>query len=226
MKISVIIPALNEQQHIEACVQSAFDACANQVIVVDGGSSDKTIELARAAGADVLSSNAGRAAQQNLGAKHAHGEILLFLHADSRLSKNSIEQIRRVGTGKEFICGGMRQKIEAQGFNYRLLEIGNAMRITWLGLPYGDQAIFVSRLLFEQLGGFPAGFMEDYRLMQSMRKRCWPVLLSGPVYVNARRWQQQGIIRQTLLNWKILFQYKRGTSIQQLEKLYRRHDLD
>ena len=226
MKISVIIPALNEQQQIGACVQSAVDASADQVIVVDGGSNDETIELAQAAGAEIYSSTAGRAAQQNLGAAQADGDILLFLHADCRLSKKSIEQILQAASGRRFICGGMRQRIEAQGLSYRLLEIGNALRIGWLGLPYGDQAIFVSRLLFEQQGTFPVGFMEDYRLMQSMRKRCWPVLLPGPVYVNARRWQQQGVVRQTLLNWRILLQYKLGTSKQRLEKLYRRHDQD
>jgi rSAM/selenodomain-associated transferase 2 len=223
MRISVIIAALNEAANIVRAVTSAQESGADEVIVADGGSGDETCALAELSGAQVVSTSRGRAVQQNAGARAATGDVLLFLHADNWLGKEAISQIRSaVDRGKNKLCGAFQQKIEAALFIYRLLERGNAERVRWFGLPYGDQAIFVTRGLFEQVGGFPEEpFLEDVLLMQRLRRVSWPLLLPGPVYVSPRRWEQRGVIRQTLRNWGILTAFSLGASPQKLATWYR-----
>jgi rSAM/selenodomain-associated transferase 2 len=223
MRFSVIIPTLNEAANIVRAVTSAQESGADEVIVADGGSRDETCPLAELSGARVVSTPRGRAVQQNAGARKATGDVLLFLHADNWLGKEAISQIRSVVNRRKMkLCGAFQQKIEAALFIYRLLERGNAERVRWLGLPYGDQAIFVTRDLFDQVGGFPEEpFLEDVLLMQRLRRLSWPLLLPGPVYVSPRRWEQRGVIRQTLRNWAILAAFSLGASPQKLATWYR-----
>ena len=224
MKISVIIPALNEAASIVRAVTSAQESGADEVIVADGGSTDEVCHLAELCGAQVDSSSPGRAVQQNAGARAATGDVLLFLHADNWLGKDAISQVRSaISRKKDKLCGAFQQKIEAAPFIYRLLERGNAERVRWLGLPYGDQAIFVTRELFNQVGGFPEEvFLEDVLLMQRLRRCSWPVLLPGPVHVSPRRWEQRGVLRQTFRNWIILAAHSLGASPRQLAEWYAR----
>jgi rSAM/selenodomain-associated transferase 2 len=226
VQLSVIIPAINEATHIGRAVKSAWNAGANEVLVADGGSSDDSAQLAAAAGARVIVSPPGRAAQQNVAAREATGDVLLFLHADNALPANAIAQIKTAMQQSKVLHGAFRQRIEAPVIGYRLLERGNAARVRWLGLPYGDQAIFIRRSVFEDAGGFPeVPLMEDLILMQRLRRRAWPVLLPGPVLVSPRRWQRHGILRQTLRNWRLTAAYSLGSTPQQLAESYRRHDL-
>ena len=121
--------------------------------------------------------------------------------------------------------GAFSQRIDAGGLAFRLLEWGNARRARWLGLPYGDQAIFVRREAFFAAGGFPdVPLMEDVLLMQRLRRRAWPLLLPGPVHVSARRWQRHGVVRQTIRNWALLAAFASGISPERLARYYRRHD--
>jgi hypothetical protein len=108
-----------------------------------------------------------------------------------------------------------------------VLERGNAWRVRWRGLPYGDQAIFLRREFFESLGGFPeVKLMEDLLLMKKARRISWPRLLDGPVFIDARRWRRHGVIRQTLRNWTLLTAYQFGWAPDSLASYYRRHDAD
>ncbi|UUO08953.1 TIGR04283 family arsenosugar biosynthesis glycosyltransferase [Blastopirellula sp. J2-11] len=223
MRVSVITAALNEEANIQAAVGSAQAAGADEIIVVDGGSADATVALATQAGATLIHSPPGRAIQQNAGVTASTGDVLLFLHADCRLSAESISQIRQ--RGGDFVFGAFRQKIDAASIVYRLVEWGNCLRIRWLGLPYGDQAIAVRRAIFEQAGQFAdVPFLEDYLLSRKLRQQHWPTLLPGPVITSARRWRKQGVIRQTLLNWRLLAAYHRGVPLEELAARYRRHD--
>jgi rSAM/selenodomain-associated transferase 2 len=227
VRLSVIIPALNEAAHIERAVASAWCAGAAEVIVVDGGSDDATCQIASGLNCRLVSSPLGRARQQNAGAKLAGGDVLVFLHADCELTPGLADQLERTLTGTGRLHGALRQKIAARGLAYRLLERGNAARVRLLGLPYGDQAVFVRKDAFDQAGGFPeVSLMEDVMLMQRLRKLAWPALLPGPVVVSPRRWQRHGIVQQTLRNWWLLSRYACGARPEDLAPHYRRHDVD
>ena len=225
MHVSIIIPALNESATIAVAVDRAWDTGPAEVIVVDGGSNDTTREVAGNHGARVLQSPRGRARQQNVGARSATGDVLLFLHADNWLEPHGLEQIQRATQDNGTVVGAFRQKIDASGWIYRTIERGNALRARRFGLPYGDQGIFVHRATFEQFGGFPdVGLMEDLLLMRKLRRIARPALLDGPLHVNARRWQKNGPIRQTLRNWSLLLGERLGISPDWLSRYYPPHD--
>jgi rSAM/selenodomain-associated transferase 2 len=224
--ISVIIPALNEQSLIGRAIRSAWAAGAGEVLIVDGGSRDATPEVARRLNCRVIESPPGRALQQNAGAAAARGPVLLFQHADCWLHADGLWQVARAMSQRPAtVAGAFRQRIGARGPLYRLLERGNAARVRWFGLAYGDQGIFVRRAVFEQIGGFAAvPLMEDVMLMRQLRRHGPLLLLPGPLHVCARRWRNQGVIRQTARNWCLLAAFFCGVSPASLARFYPRHD--
>jgi rSAM/selenodomain-associated transferase 2 len=225
MDLSIIIPAVNEEARIQRAIESAWTAGADEVLVVDGGSRDGTIAVSGTAGAVVLEAPRGRAIQQNRGADVAQGKLLLFLHADNWLSSETRSQLRRVLEQPEVGSGAFFQQIQSSSPIFRWVERGNAWRVRQWGIPYGDQGIFVRRDLFLEVGGFPeVPLMEDVALMRQLRRRSRPILLPGPIYVDARRWQRHGVVRQTLRNWSLLSAYRLGVSPARLAQAYRAHD--
>ncbi len=220
MRISIIIPTLNEANNIQGLIEQTRSLGSCEIIVVDGNSTDDT--LARAAGADqVLTSVAGRAKQQNLGASSSTGDVLLFLHADCRLPETSLVSILEVMSDPGVIGGCFQQRIDAKGWRYRIIERGNAARVRWLGMAYGDQAIFVRKPVFESVGHFPdLRLMEDVFLMKRLTKIGRFVLLPDRLTVSARRWQKHGIVRQTLRNWTLLTLAFCGVSPDRLARYY------
>jgi rSAM/selenodomain-associated transferase 2 len=224
VKVSVIIPALNEEANVARAIDSSWAAGADEVIVADGGSADKTLEQCAAA-TSVVTSNSGRAIQMNAGAAIATGKVLLFLHADNWLGTECLKQVRDALEIERVVGGSFRQRIEAAGFGYRWLEWGNAFRANWFRLPFGDQAVFIRSEHFQQLRGYEeVPLMEDVLLMRALRKRGKLELLDGPVHVSSRRWEKHGPFRQTLRNWWILTMHKFGVSPEKLAEYYRRHD--
>lgn len=221
MVVSVIIPTLNEADRIAEVVErtrALGGGC--EIVVADGGSEDGT--LAAATRADLcLTVPPGRAIQQNAGAAASHGDVLLFLHADCWLEPEAVSAVRNALTDDRTVGGCFRQTIDAAGVRYRLLESGNALRVRVLKWAYGDQGIFVRRDVFERLGGFPdVRLMEDLLLMKRLKRVGRIALVESRIHVSPRRWQQQGVIRQTLRNWSLLALAHCGVSPNRLTRLY------
>ena len=218
--ICVVIPVLNESSRIVAAIRSASDA--GQVIVVDGGSKDQTIEIVTTFDhVRLIHSQPGRGRQLATGADACERAILVFLHGDCELSEGACGKIANaINQGR--IWGGMQQRISADGFRFRLLEFGNAARLKWLGMAFGDQAIFVLARIYRDVGGFEKiPLMEDVRLSKRLRKIAWPILLDARLAVDARRWRRRGVVRQTCLNWKIQLLHQFGVCPETLVEKYR-----
>lgn len=227
IRLSVIIPTLNEAGRIADAVTRAFALAPIEVIVADGQSTDETAQVAEDAGARVILTSRGRATQQNAGADIARGEILLFQHADTWLAPVAVEQIREAIRPSHVVAGAFRQTIDAQGPLYRALEWGNGLRAGILQTPYGDQGLFVRADVFRHIGGFPeVRLMEDLLIVRRLRRKGRIALLRGPIHVDARRWQRHGVARQTLRNWSLLAAERLGVSPNRLAGFYAPHRSD
>jgi rSAM/selenodomain-associated transferase 2 len=200
VKIAVVIPALDEAHDIGSAVLSARAGEA-EIVVVDGGSSDDTRSLARAAGARVIESPPGRARQLQAGVaatEESGTEAVLFLHADTRLSPGWERAVARALSDRRVAGGAFRLHFDGDSTGLRLLEWGVRLRVAVFRLPYGDQAIFARRTVLQEIGGVPmAGFMEDLDLVQALKQRGRLVCLSDAVTTSPRRYQNDGVIRTT-----------------------------
>lgn len=221
--ISIIIPAFQEESSIESLLhQIAQDPFPHEVIVADGGSSDRTVERARPL-ARVISAPRGRGLQMNEGAKAALGTVLLFLHADCWIEPGTLSQIdQTIKNG--FVGGCLNQKIRSGNPIYRLLEWTGHIRARFRKIFYGDQGIFVRRDIFVELSGFkPWPLFEDIDFSKRLRKKGWTKVLSKRVYISDRRWRKQGILKTTLVNRWLLMLYRLGYSPEVLSRRY--HDI-
>lgn len=220
MKVSVIIPTLNEEQQIEAAIDSARSAGECEIIVVDAGSTDRTRDFATKADQCLISPR-GRSRQQNAGANSCTGDVYLFLHADCRLGLGAIDAVRRVLDESKCVGGCFRQSIDAEGLKYRLVETGNMLRVKACKWAYGDQGIFVRREVFHQLGGFPElELMEDLFLMKQLKRMGGFALIDPAIHVSSRRWQKHGVLRLTARNWLWLALVHCGVSPNRLAQFY------
>jgi len=222
MRVSVIIPAIDEASAIAGAIDSAVRSGADEIIVADGGSVDETVAKAKDCSARVVSSATGRAVQQNAGAAIADGDVLLFLHADCRLDPSAVESVRKILSASA-VGGYFRQRIEHPRPIYRLIEAGNLLRAKTLKWAYGDQGIFVRRDVFLSVDGFPdVEIMEDLYLMKRLKRRGQLVCVDSPLVVSPRRWEESGAVHQTLRNWTMLTATHLGISPSRLVRFYPR----
>jgi rSAM/selenodomain-associated transferase 2 len=219
--ISIIIPTLNEAQHIS--ILQPLLKTGTEIIVVDGGSTDDTVKLARGLGFRVETCSGGRGAQLNFGAHCATSPILLFLHADTLLPQGFKQMVTACLANPDIILGAFRLQVEGADWLLKgIIEIAN-LRSQLLQLPYGDQAFFLRKENFNLLGGFPElPIMEDYVFVRQTKKMGKVITLPQKVTTSGRRWQRMGPLRTTLMNQLIICAYYLGVPAQTLALFYRR----
>jgi rSAM/selenodomain-associated transferase 2 len=220
MSVSIIIPTLNEEACIGATVRRLRARGAQEIIVADGGSTDRT--LAEAGDADrVISASAGRALQMNQGAQHAQGDCLLFLHADCLPEDGALAEAERLLGSNGVVAGCFRMRVEAPGWLYRSIDGCATARVQLTGIAYGDQGLFLRRDRFERLGGFPSvPFMEDVFFSQILRREGKIAVARSRIFVSDRRWRKNGLVQQTLRNWTLTALALGGVPPQQLASYY------
>ena len=221
--ISVIIPVLNEAAIIENTLRQLQDNSQIEIIVVDGGSSDRTADLAKNMGVTVITlSHLGRAAQMNSGATIAQGEYLLFLHVDTQLPTNYSKLVIETLSQPKVIAGAFELTIGGAAKSLRLVEILVKMRSHFLSLPYGDQAIFLTKKVFTEIGGFSdLPIMEDFELVQRLKRQGKIAIAPAQVITSPRRWQKLGVLQTTIINQLIILGYYLGISPLTLRNFYR-----
>lgn len=220
--ISVIVPALNEERFIGRVVENVLSSFKTECLVVDGGSSDGTREAAERAGARVLSCLPGRARQMNHGARDASGGVLLFLHADSGLPPGWAREIRQALRQEPRALGAFPFRLDDSSRKARCVEWGVRLRCRLCGLPYGDQGFFMTRALFERLGGFPEQpILEDVALVRRAKAAGSRVCFTeSPLLTSARRWRRLGYARTVFLNHCVLLADRMGVPLEHIRDCY------
>jgi uncharacterized protein len=224
--LSVIIPALDEAEHIKEAVRHALCRDA-EVMVVDGGSRDGTREAAVHAGARLLESPKGRGVQQNHGAEAARGRVLLFLHADTLLPEDYVNHVFETLLARKAVLGAFRFKTDLEKPLARVIEALVNFRSRHFRLPYGDQAFFVRKEVFERTSGFPnVPIGEDFFFVKRLRRHGRIALANAFVTTSGRRWRREGLLRTTWTNQVILAGLAMGISLSTLASIYGRKGLD
>jgi rSAM/selenodomain-associated transferase 2 len=223
MRLSIIVPVLDEAAAIAGtlAVLAPYRARGNEVIVVDGGSSDRTVEIARPLVDQVISAPRGRGAQMNAGAGVARGDVLLFLHADTALPTQA-DRLAIDGLSASGQCWG-RFDVTIASAHPLLPLVARMMnlRSRLTGIATGDQAIFVHRQAFEEVGGFPdIALMEDIGLSARLKQMGRPLCLAAKVTTSGRRWEKHGVLRTVLVMWRLRLAYWLGVKPSALARRY------
>ncbi len=221
MELSIIVPVLDEERLLAETLRRARDGTHLELIVVDGGSTDATVAVARAQGARVLASEPGRARQMNAGAAAASGEALLFLHADTLLPRDFAATIAEALRDPRVIGGRFDVDLVPSSPLLRLVATLMNLRSRWSRIATGDQAIFVRRPVFERIGGFTVmPLMEDIEFSRRLKRTGRVACLRQRVETSSRRWHERGPLRTILLMWRLRFLYWAGFAPERLRRSY------
>lgn len=222
-KVSIIIPVYNEAHALAAHLPllQALREDGHEIIVVDG-SGDAVSARNYATLVDIwLSSAAGRARQMNVGASAASGEILLFLHIDTRLPADAMELLAKGFARPATLWGRFDVCLSGQRKAFRVIEFMINLRSRLSGVATGDQAIFASQGVFKEIGGYPElPLMEDIAISKTLRSLASPLCLRSKVITSSRRWEAHGVGRTVLMMWWIRLLYSLGVSPQTLHGMY------
>ena len=225
-RISVIIPALNEAASLPLTLAAlqGLRQRGHEVILVDGGSSDDTVEVSRSLVDSVLPAARGRAVQMRAGADIARGDVFWFLHADTRAPEHADRLIGAALQDTGIQWGRFDVQLSEQRVSLRV--VGNLMntRSRLSGIATGDQGIFVRRTLYTAVGGFPQQpLMEDIALSRILRRHGRPAIIRQRLHSSPRRWEQHGVTRTILLMWGLRLAYFTGVAPDRLARFYRLH---
>lgn len=224
-RLSIVIPAINEAAQIANTLQALQPLRNNcELLLADGGSDDDSPAIAAPLVDEVLHSSRGRARQMNCGAEQASADVLLFLHADTRLPDFAVNRILQAIDGG-YRWGRFDVEFDSQQLIFKLIALLMNWRSRLTGIATGDQAMFISRQAFQAVGGFPEiGLMEDIAISASLKKLGKPCCLTDKVVTSARRWQRHGIFKTILLMWRLRLAYFFGADPNDLAaRYYRRH---
>lgn len=219
--VSVIMPVLNEEAIIEDTIRSLNDPRL-ELIVVDGGSRDKTISIVSRYKIRLIPSIPGRGRQMNYGARYATRDILLFLHGDAKITEKGIDAMLKAMEDPLIIGGAFRLAIDSGSTYLSLVALWANMRSIIFGLPYGDQGIFVRRSAFEEIGGYQdVPIMEDLEFIRRLKRRGKIRILGEAVSVSSRRWDKEGPVYATFRNLILAALFLLGVSPKKLYKWYK-----
>ena len=219
---TIVIPTLNEESEIEACLMrlQGLREEGFEVIVVDGGSFDKTPQLLEGLCDQFISTRQGRAAQMNAGARQAKGKFIFFLHVDTQLPEKFSEIILSIEADR-FCWGRFSVTLSGKHWSFRIIESMMNLRSRLTGIVTGDQVMFVSQKLFREVDGFPEiPLMEDVAMSQSLKRISSPLCLRQRVLTSSRRWEKHGIISTTVKMWWLRFSYYIGVDPVRLGRQY------
>ena len=224
-QLSIIIPVFNESQIINSTIHYLSELTFSgspEIIVVDGNPLGSTINAITSSGIIKIIGRKGRGSQMNIGAAAASGDVLLFLHADTLLSNDALDQIIVAFQQHDIVGGAFDLEIKSKKRIFRLIERSASIRSRLTRIPYGDQAIFLNKRFFDQIGGFKdIPIMEDVELMQRVKKAGKKIkFIPRKVRTAARRWEKEGIVYCTLRNWTLIVLYLLGVSPEKLNKFY------
>jgi rSAM/selenodomain-associated transferase 2 len=225
MKVSVIIPIFNEVLAIQEALARLqwLTEAGHEVVVVDGGSVDESVALAQQGSVRVIRSVKGRARQMNAGARQSSGDLLLFLHIDTMLPRSGFDHLLEYIKEDEDIWGRFDARLSGEHKMFRLIETTMNWRSRITGIATGDQAIFISRRLFEHIGGFAdIPLMEDVEISRRLKKLNRPICMKDAVTTSSRRWEAEGIYRTIWLMWRLRFSYWMGSDPASLAQKYYR----
>lgn len=224
MQVSIIVPVLNEATMLAESLEKLRLLCGqkHEIIVVDGGSADQTADIARPLANQLLVSKPSRAAQMNIGAEAACGEVLLFLHADTTLPAEGIAAILGHLKTTQQAWGRFNVRLSGDKAFYRVIEFMMNWRSRISGIATGDQAIFVTRDLFQRINGFSdIPLMEDVEICRRLKSIQAPICLSQTVQTSSRRWELRGTFRTIWLMWRLRLAYWLGADPADLARQYR-----
>jgi rSAM/selenodomain-associated transferase 2 len=222
LRISIILPVLNESVLIESALRSLepLRMRGHEVIVVDGGSSDATGEIAERIADRLVRTNCGRAEQMNAGAAIARGDVLLFLHVDTKLPTDADTSIL-TACGKAYLWGRFDVRLSGSNWLFRIIESMMNWRSRLTGIATGDQGIFVQAVLFRRVGGWPQiPLMEDIALSRILRRESAPACLAQRVESASRRWEENGIIKTIFTMWTLRLAFFLGADPRRLARYY------
>jgi rSAM/selenodomain-associated transferase 2 len=207
-KISVIIPVLDEEAVIAAAIEAVRAQGQCEVVVADGGSTDRTLELAGPLADKVVRSPRGRGVQLHAGAGASSGGILLFLHADCRLPEGAFGLVREALSRPGVCAGAFCLRIGRVALWARVVEAVANARSRLTGVPYGDQGLFMGRGVYDESGGFrPLPIMEDVEIAGRLKRLGRMVFMRSFITASPRRWLSKGVLMTTLRDWALMFSY-------------------